>query len=415
MNLRIAIKPRWFGQIPTKGGEPVPRNQWARAGRRRRWSVRWFAPNGTRHRKTFTAESDARMFARKLTADGESRGPQARIRPKRISLGAFADELKTLGVGPRGEKLAPRSVHEYNAVLDRFVEFVGRRVLLEEATLGDVQRYLAHLRETPSRRNKPLSTASLNKHKRSLKAVFNIAVRQLGYLNFNPLDGLRQDKLGQKTLRYVAPVEFNKLIEAARRLPNRAAWWETYLHLAYTCGARSGELMNLWWSDLDFEHDSVTICAKNEADGVEAWRPKDYDSRTIPLPRATMQVLATWHSKAKEGATFVFISPRRAAWIRQQREAGTWKVARSPLNNLTRDFGMLVRSAGIAHASLHDLRRACISHWARKLPAALVQKLAGHSNIATTMRYYVSVRQEDLDAARDVTAAVLAPTPEVAA
>jgi integrase len=89
-------------------------------------------------------------------------------------------------------------------------------------------------------------------------------------------------------------------------------------------------------------------------------------------------------------------------------EAGTWKAGRTVTNNLTREVALLFRAAGVPDASLHDLRRACITHWARKLPAAIVQELAGHADIKTTLKYYVALCQEDLAAARDVTAEALA-------
>jgi len=56
---------------------------------------------------------------------------------------------------------------------------------------------------------------------------------------------------------------------------------------------------------------------------------------------------------------------------------------------------------------MHDLRRAAITHWARKLAAPIVQELAGHADIKTTLRYYVSIRPEDMAQARDVTANAL--------
>ncbi len=415
MNLRIKIWRRWYGEVPTKNGKPLPKTQWVRAGRRRKWSVRWYSPDGTRPRKTFDTQEEAEEYARKLNSESESKGPQARTRPRKVALGAFADEFPKLGVGPRGERLALRSVHEYRAVLDRFAKFIGRRTLLEQVTSADAQRYLAHLRETPSRRKKPLSTASLNKHKRSLKAVFNVAVRQLHYLNFSPLSDLREDRSPSKKLRYVSPTEFQRLIDAAQTLPNCGLWLEAFLQLAYTSGARSGELVHLSWSDIDFEKDEMRICAKPEENGLEAWQPKDYDSRVIPLPRRTMEVLARWHALADDGSTFVFLSPQRVAWIKLQRETGKWKPGRAVLNNLTRDFETLVRRAAIAHASLHDLRRACITHWARKLPAPVVKELAGHADIKTTIKHYVALQPGDLAAARDVTAAALLPTSEAAA
>jgi integrase len=115
-------------------------------------------------------------------------------------------------------------------------------------------------------------------------------------------------------------VEFRKLIAAAQKRPHRGLWWEAFLTLAYTSGARAGELTHLLWSDIDFENDTVCIAAKPEIEGVEAWRPKDYDRRVIPVPRETMDVLTRLHAETPEGSAFVFLSKDRIAWIKAKRE-----------------------------------------------------------------------------------------------
>jgi len=66
----------------------------------------------------------------------------------------------------------------------------------------------------------------------------------------------------------------------------------------------------------------------------------------------------------------------------------------------------------VAKFTFHDLRRSCITNWARHLPAHVVQKLAGHSDLKTTQRYYLSVQVDDLEKAREVQSEILngAPT-----
>ena len=66
MNRKVSISCRWYGPIPHRNGKPLPKNQWARAGRKRRWTVRWFAPDGSRPRQTFESKADAEAYAREL-------------------------------------------------------------------------------------------------------------------------------------------------------------------------------------------------------------------------------------------------------------------------------------------------------------------------------------------------------------
>jgi len=72
-----------------------------------------------------------------------------------------------------------------------------------------------------------------------------------------------------------------------------------------------------------------------------------------------------------------------------------------------RDFDVIRRRSGIARCTIHDLRRSAITNWAQRLPIQVVQQLAGHSNIATTRRYYLAVRPEDMDSANRITNEIL--------
>ena len=60
---------------------------------------------------------------------------------------------------------------------------------------------------------------------------------------------------------------------------------------------------------------------------------------------------------------------------------------------------------GADYATVHDSRRSCGTHWAKRLSADVVQALAGHSDIRTTLDYYVKVRDEDITWAAEITAA----------
>jgi integrase len=399
MNKKVATSARWYGPVPTRNGKPLPQNQWARAGRRRKWIVRWYAPDGTRPQETFKTKAEADDFASTKANEFRQQGSSARLRPKRIMLGEFVDELLVLRIDRRGKRLSIGTLQEYRTILKRFRDHAGASALLEAVTIADATRYLAGLREA-------LSTASINKHKRILKAAFNTAVVQLGYLHVNPFAKLEQDATADQPIRYITPAEFRAIITTCRTMPD-ALWWESFVTLCYTAGTRLNEAVHLTWRDVDFEANTVRVIAKAEGAGLAAWRPKDYDSRTIPVPTLLMDLLTRLHTEATEGSNFVFIPPERIAWIRAKREAGTWREGQAVLNNVNKNFQRRALKAGVNDVCVHDLRRSAISHWARKLAVLIVQELAGHADIKTTQRYYVTIRVEDLAEARNVTASVL--------
>ena len=87
-------------------------------------------------------------------------------------------------------------------------------------------------------------------------------------------------------------------------------------------------------------------------------------------------------------------------------KAGSWREGRDLVNNLGREWLTLAKAAGLvdddgkATASPHDLRRTCITNWARRLPIRVVQELAGHVNMSTTAQFYLAVTDADLEVAR---------------
>ena len=69
------------------------------------------------------------------------------------------------------------------------------------------------------------------------------------------------------------------------------------------------------------------------------------------------------------------------------------------------------QASGRSRSTIRDLRRSCITNWARELPIHVVQQLAGHSDIKTIRQFYLSVQSTDLDKARSLRAAILCGIP----
>ena len=65
---------------------------------------------------------------------------------------------------------------------------------------------------------------------------------------------------------------------------------------------------------------------------------------------------------------------------------------------LVEEGGKRVRKPVKLFAGAHDLRRAFCSRWARKVMPAVLQRLARHAHISTTMGYYVSLSADEIGA-----------------
>lgn len=109
-----------------------------------------------------------------------------------------------------------------------------------------------------------------------------------------------------------------------------------------------------------------------------------------------MNVLTNLHSEAKEGQVYVFVNAK-----------GSNRGSHMKPQNVWRDFEVIRAKAGLPKCSLHDLRKSYCTNLAGVLPMYIVQELSGHSDIRTTRQYYVKVRPEFLEDARQAIEAVI--------
>ena len=163
------------------------------------------------------------------------------------------------------------------------------RVVLE---LRAVQRlYVA------ARLRSGVAIATVNKDIRTLKRIFNLAINPRGYLlpGTNPFGEIKQRKQSARCVRYVKPEELRKVLSVAATI-----WWKALLSVAYTTGARLGEIVNMTWSDVDFAQNRIRIVGKDTGSSLAGWEPKDHEGRILPVPAEVMQLLAQARAEAEK-------------------------------------------------------------------------------------------------------------------
>jgi len=312
-------------------------------------------------------------------------------------MAAICNGLKPL-CKRRSKSVPPGTLSDQMRALRMFMAHVPKNILLRNILSRHAESFIA------ARLASGVEVGTANKDIRTLKRIFNLAIEPRGYLRAasNPFAKIKERKFAPKPPKYVTIEEFQEVFKASHRL-----WWKALLALAYTSGGRRDELLNLTWADVDFDAQNVGFLPKKASRFLLAWEPKDHESRIIPVPPRTIQLLVDLQDVADERSPYVFVSGDRLAHILWRRSKGTWKDNYELINNLTRDLEVIYHWAEIESFTLHDLRRSCITNWASVLPIHVVQKLAGHSDIKTTQRYYIAVRKCDLEKARQVQSEIL--------
>lgn len=158
-------------------------------------------------------------------------------------------------------------------------------------------------------------------------------------------------------------------------------------------GLRTGEMVGLKWSDVDWENRTLSITRSMEfRHSVGEWRigePKSKSGyRTIPLTEEAMEILRL-QKKKNQSFSIVPFEWREFIFLCKK---GT------PVKNSTYDTMLfkLCEKGGIPKFSMHVLRHTfatrCIE--AGMKPKTL-QTILGHSNIGITMNLYVHTTEEE--------------------
>lgn len=181
--------------------------------------------------------------------------------------------------------------------------------------------------------------------------------------------------------------------------------YENQYRFVLQTGLRTGELIGLKWSDIDFQSKTLKIERTMEYRyNVGEWRigpPKSKSGyRTIPLTDEAIRILKNQKEKNKHLKVLPFEWKDTVFLCRN----GT------PVKNSTYDTGLFkyCDRAGIPRFSMHVLRHTfatrCIEGGMK--PKTL-QKILGHSNIGITMNLYVHITEDEKQKEIDLVADAL--------
>jgi integrase len=227
--------------------------------------------------------------------------------------------------------------------------------LLSHITIRHAEKLINHLTSEGK------SPKTVNHYIGHLKTALNVAI-QWGYLRDNPLRNLKPLKvMNVRAVRAFTIDEIKKLLSVADEEAS------AYIKLLFYTGLRLSEMANLRFSDIDFDRRVLTVQASGE------FSPKSRRIRHIPLSIEAVEFLKS----LPRNGEYVFSSPN-----------GSKRYKRP--NNYTREIRKVIEAAGLYEPGIgpHAIRHTYISLLCSAGAApTVVQELAGHSDIHTTMKY----------------------------
>lgn len=236
--------------------------------------------------------------------------------------------------------------------------------------------------------NRDLSSATVNTYHARLKCFFTWCVSQ-GIIKRNPLERLKRPKLQRKEKRFLTREQYETIlrcieadavmkeggmVKQASLKEGEVRWLADVVRFAIGTGLRVGELTSLRWHSVDLNNRLITI--RNEA----GFTTKSGHERTLPIDGEALEVVEKlFQMRSSESDGYVFTGTSR-------REG-----SKDKLNStyVSKRFLRYVRLAKLPEGiSFHTLRHTYVSWMIMAgVPVPVVQKLAGHADITTTMRY----------------------------
>ncbi len=298
------------------------------------------------------------------------------------------DKIRTLETF-LDEDYAPwASVHlkTHKAALARIRASFPKLLDVEIGTIDplDIERWRT------ARLRKGRKPSTVNRDLVCLKAALSKAV-EWGMLEAHPLARIKPTKVdNNREPRFLSKEEIKTLKDAldereerlrmerdsanqwrrARKLPTlpdlRRATYADHLKpmvlLSLNTGLRRGELFNLTWNDINFDHAHLTV----RGDGAKSGK-----TRHIPLNEATVALLKDWRKQCRAENKLVFTGKNGTRF-----------------DNINNSWRKLLKDAKIQTFRWHDLRHTFAS-WLvmESVDLNTVRELLGHSDLKMTLRY----------------------------
>lgn len=381
-------------------------------------------PNGVKTFTLFYRRADGALVRYTVGRYGDLTVKEARDEAKRIkgqAKNTSAADPATAKKQRRAEGQRKRRV----ATLRKFLEGEFKaHITTEQRSGGETARRIAatfpdyldkpltditrwSLRKwAKDRKDAGLSDFTIDRDLSALSTLFTFA-KSAGLVTVNPLhkpDDETRDRLrpkldnNQQMPRYLSPDEEKRLRVALadrdqtmREERQSANKWREQRHrpakpvptgyadhltpmilLVLNTGIRPGrELLELAWTAIDFHASTMTVSAATSKTG---------SARTIKLNTEAQTVLKEWRKKTKATGGLIFPS-----------------ADGKPRDNFKKSWAGVAASAGLKDCPPYCLRHTFATRLVMaNVPLPVIQRLMGHQQITTTMRY-IHVNAKDME------------------
>jgi integrase len=313
---------------------------------------------------TFERKTDAREWAQRIEADmkaGRHFGGA-----KLHTFHELANEYEKAARDLRTFAARERHLNFWRAEFGRapLCDVTSDRIkrVREKLLAGGTQRFVEPATGVPEkdakRQRGNRSGPTVNRYLATLSACMTYGVKELEWLEKNPVTRVKKSKENPGRVRFLSDDELPRLLDASRS--------DTDLYLALVLslitGGRQSEIMGLRWPQIDFARRVITL---NQG------TTKNSDARALPL----------------SGEAFELLQER--AKVRSLRDDRVFPpIGKAGARDLRYAWERALKAAGITNFRWHDLRHTAASYLAMSgVSLVEIAKILGHRTLAMVARY----------------------------
>lgn len=249
------------------------------------------------------------------------------------------------------------TIASYSNDLNHLSTYLNKKDILK-LSVRDIEKYLHTLSD--------LSPSSISHAISSLRTFYNYFIK-LNKISENPMDSIKQPKLGKHLPTYLTIEEVDKLLDIKIETPFDARN-KAILELMYATGLRISEVVNLEFNNIDAEECIVRVMGKGSKE------------RIVPINDTALDALNTYIKEYRPNMlignvhNYIFVNNHGKMMTRQ----GVFKMIKAECQKKGIDKNI----------SPHTLRHTFATHLLENgADLRIIQELLGHSDISTTQIY----------------------------
>ena len=353
---------------------------------------------GMRQTRYLTVRGTKRDAQRELTRVMHEIDTGAHVDATKESLGEYLDRwLRDYAK----VQLAPKTFERFSEIITKHLKPALGAIVLKDLKPLHIQGYYSDALESGRLNGKGgLSPRTVHHYHRILFQALRQAVKWR-LLAINPAEAVTPPKPEETEIEILDNGEISRLLREAR--PTRSF---PAILLAATTGMRRGEVLAVRWRDINLDAAVLTVnqAVEETKAGLRVKAPKTKRSRrNITLPALTVEALRRHRVRQLEERLQLGLGRDHDGLVFTDLEGGLVRP-----RNLTKEFGRIVKRAGLRSVTFHGLRHTHITMLLEDgVNPKVVSERAGHASVAITLQLYGHVLPNmQADAAAKVDAAL---------